>query len=638
MANDKHSKRTGHARDQEEKEESNLIKNYSILQNIIYVMQGVWKWKRSAVPLTLLNAITMVAKNFIIISIPKIVIDNIQTETVSTGGAEQRLFWSVLVIVLIQVLLIAVYNWTESNYFWQFIYVRVKYMLVHVKKSMTMDYEKLEQPQMLDLQEKAVRALYSNGEGIEGVMHKIKILLGNIFALILASTAILILNPWMVLVLSVLSICNFFFLYRAKVMGKIKHWDKMIPKWRRLDYLNNTTVDFAYAKDIRLFGMHRWLHKKQEEENAQAHKLFAEHYARWAGYATLMQIFTFLQELFLYSWLIHRVLYENLSIGNFALYILIARSFFDNAVSLFDTLSNFKEDSLKINDYRAFIEHPEKASVLSKCKELPLDGGYEFSFENVSFRYLGQTEYALKELNLTIKAGERLAVVGLNGAGKTTFIKLLCRLYEPTSGRILLNGIDIREFDRNAYFELISPVFQNVECYAFPISQNVSMKSPKKTDTLLAEKSIAMAGLDKKVKSLERGVHTELLKILHDDGIDLSGGEKQKLALARALYKDAPIIVLDEPTSALDALAEYKLYMDFNSLIGDKTAVFISHRLSSTRFCDSIAMFAGGQMIEYGTHEELLAKEGAYTELFQVQARYYKDKEVVCDAEARCEC
>ena len=216
-------------------------------------------------------------------------------------------------------------------------------------------------------------------------------------------------------------------------------------------------------------------------------------------------------------------------------------------------------------------------------------------------------------------------MVGLNGAGKTTFIKLLLRLYDVTEGEILLNGIDIRRFKREEYYRLFAPVFQNVELFAFPMAENVSMKRPEDTDKARAEDCLIKAGMQEKLESLAKGVDTEVLKVLHDDGIDLSGGEKQKLALAKALYKNAPVMVLDEPTAALDALAEYELYKNFDEIIGNKSAVYISHRLSSTRFCDSIAMFKAGELVEYGTHEELLKQNGAYAEMYEIQAQYYKE-------------
>ena len=215
-------------------------------------------------------------------------------------------------------------------------------------------------------------------------------------------------------------------------------------------------------------------------------------------------------------------------------------------------------------------------------------------------------------------------MVGLNGAGKTTFIKLLLRLYDVTSGEITVNGININRFRRKDYYRLFAPVFQNVELFAFPLAENVSMKEPENTDREKALQCLVQAGMQEKLASFEKGIDTEILKVLYEDGVDLSGGEKQKLALARALYKDSPIIVLDEPTAALDALAEYELYRNFDKMMEGKTAVYISHRLSSTRFCDKIAMFVDGRIVEYGTHEELLAKRGAYANMFEVQAQYYE--------------
>jgi len=277
------------------------------------------------------------------------------------------------------------------------------------------------------------------------------------------------------------------------------------------------------------------------------------------------------------------------------------------------------------DDYRTFMDLKEEEAE-DYLDISVLGDTYSFEFKNVSFRYDGAKRDTISNLNLSFPAGQKLAIVGLNGAGKTTFIKLLLRLYDVTQGDILVNGISIYRFRREEYFRLFAPVFQDVVLFAFPLSQNVSMDMPEDTDKEKAENCLVAAGLSEKLKSLEKGIDTEILKILHDDGVDLSGGEKQKLALARALYKDAPVIVLDEPTAALDALAEYELYRNFDKIIGGKSAIYISHRLSSTRFCDKIAMFSEGRIVEYGSHEELLKKGGEYATLFGVQAQYYEEK------------
>lgn len=282
-----------------------------------------------------------------------------------------------------------------------------------------------------------------------------------------------------------------------------------------------------------------------------------------------------------------------------------------------------------INDYRNFVaweEHKETASANEgHITDINLDQ-FEFKFENVSFKYPGHENYVLKNVNLTINDGTKLAVVGVNGAGKTTFIKLIMKLYEPNEGRILLNGVDIKEYNREEYFKLFSPVFQNVECFAMPIYQNVSFAEEENTDMDKVNAVLEQSGLKAKIDSYEKGIHTNLLKIFDKEGIDLSGGEKQRLAMARALYKGGKVVILDEPTAALDALAEDKMYREFEKMIQGKTAVFISHRLGSTRFCDKIAMFENGTVVEEGTHDELMAKNGKYAYMFQIQSQYYEDK------------
>ncbi len=246
--------------------------------------------------------------------------------------------------------------------------------------------------------------------------------------------------------------------------------------------------------------------------------------------------------------------------------------------------------------------------------------GCTFEFENISFRYPGREEYALKNVSIKISAGKRLTIVGLNGAGKSTFIKLLIRLYEPGEGRILLND------NKQEYYRIFSVVFQEIQMFAFTVAENISMSEYSKTDLPHAISCIQKAGLGTKILALPKGIDTLVLKVIDKDGIEFSGGENQKLVLARALYKNGPIVVLDEPTAALDALAEERLYNEFDNLIGGKIAISLSHRLSSTRFCDRVAMFEEGRIIEIGTHQELMDRDGRYAEIFGMQAKYYNEE------------
>lgn len=249
------------------------------------------------------------------------------------------------------------------------------------------------------------------------------------------------------------------------------------------------------------------------------------------------------------------------------------------------------------------------------------DNEFEIEFRDVSFKYANTENYVLKHINQKIKIGTKTAIVGKNGAGKTTFIKLLCRLYEPTEGQILLNGIDIRYYDYKDYAKLFSVVFQDFNLFSFSIAQNVSGDIEYDHDKVVA--CLEKSGFGERLSKLEDGIESKIYQ-QEDKGIEISGGEAQKIAIARALYKDAPLVILDEPTSALDPVSEYEIYKRFDEMVQDKTSIYISHRMSSCRFCDKILVFDDGQIVEQGSHEKLLNNKGLYSELWNAQAQYYE--------------
>lgn len=255
-------------------------------------------------------------------------------------------------------------------------------------------------------------------------------------------------------------------------------------------------------------------------------------------------------------------------------------------------------------------------------KPLPT-GECEIEFRNVTYKYFGADEPTIKNLSFTLYKGEKLALVGLNGAGKTTVIKLICGMYDPTEGEILLNGIPVNEYNREEYYSLFSAVFQDISPFAATIGENISGRQDYDKDRL--ESCMKRSGLYDKVKSLEKGADSHLVRGVYRDSIDLSGGEMQKLCLARAIYKGSPFIILDEPTAALDPISEYDIYTKFNSIVGTRTAVYISHRLSSCRFCDNITVLDKGKIAERGSHEALLKHGGVYAKMWNAQAEYYKD-------------
>lgn len=491
------------------------------------------------------------------------------------------------------------------------------------------DFKNMESPDFLDYAQRAKTAL-NRGKGFHGVLYQSRNFIAQGTLMILSAALIGIQNLLMMIIFIVISFgivkISSFFTKR----DKIKFSDAMAPTWRKMNYLESTTKNFDFAKDIRLFNMSNAFFNQLSGVNETYKELNRKHHNRMVLWEVSLGSVLIVQKILMYTWLVYNVVTGAYQISDFVLYVGLVSTFHASVGYVNWIYSDMITNSLMINDYRNFVDWKEDRETADEkdghITEINLDK-FEFRFENVSFKYPGHDNYVLKNVNLTIKNGAKLAVVGVNGAGKTTFIKLMMKLYEPSEGRILLNDVDIKEYNREEYFKLFSPVFQNVECFAMPIYQNISFAEEDKTDMNKINEVLEQSGLSEKINSYEKGIHTNLLKIFDKEGIDLSGGEKQRLAMARALYKDGKVVILDEPTAALDALAEDRMYREFENMIYGKTAVFISHRLGSTRFCDKIAMFEDGTIVEEGTHEELMAKNGKYAYMFGIQSQYYDEKQ-----------
>ena len=312
-------------------------------------------------------------------------------------------------------------------------------------------------------------------------------------------------------------------------------------------------------------------------------------------------------------------------VGNIVKYVGSISQFISGFSEFMGGFTELRNNNECLKAYFDFIDIPDSLYHGTLTTEKRADNEYEIEFCDVSFKYPGTDTYALKNLNLKLNIGQRMAVVGQNGSGKTTMIKLLCRLYDPTEGEITLNGIDIKKYDYDEYMGIFSVVFQDFRLFSFTLGQNVAASVDYDGDK--AGKCLDMAGLGGRLGEMPKGLETPLYKDFEEEGVEISGGEAQKIALARALYKDAPFIVLDEPTAALDPIAEFEIYSKFNEIVGDKTAIYISHRLSSCRFCDDIAVFDGGELVQRGSHDALLADVGGkYHELWNAQAQYYSEK------------
>lgn len=599
-----------------------LHHDYGLWSNIRWALSGMRRYSKRLLVLIPIGIVCAPLMNYLWTFISKFVIDMI------TGEAGwEALLWLMGIFTVIQLTSTMLNTYYCGEVWWRYIDVRFGLMAEKNAKVMSIDFEHLENPNVMDCYQKANNACDSNDAGVEGLMRSIVNYLCSASVAVTGIVIIGTLNIWLIVVMIAISAVTCLIGDRFNKYSKEKIWDPLAPWWRKDNYMRRQLTDFAPAKDIRLFGLREWLVDKYRELKKERYSTQKKNAALWFWASVFSSVMIALSHCVIYGWLIWSVVYDGLSIGNFSLYLASAATLFQYINSLISGIGELLQKSRQVDDFRSFMDF-DGGDKSDSGKPVPKLDSYEFEFCNVSFKYPKAENYALKNLSLKLNAGERLAVVGLNGAGKSTFIKLLLRLYEPTEGEILLNGVNIREYNKRSYYSVFAPVFQDVELFAFPLAENVSMQPPEMTDKNLAESCLNAAGFGEKLAELPSGVDTEILKIIHDDGVDLSGGEKQKLALARALYKNAPVVVLDEPTAALDAIAESKLYNDFDKLIGEKTAVYISHRLSSTQFCSNVAMFKDGEMCEYGTHDSLMEKNGAYAEMFRLQAQYYVDGKV----------
>lgn len=449
-------------------------------------------------------------------------------------------------------------------------------------------------------------------------------LLKSVLGLVSFCAVITVLSPVVILLLLFsYAIDGLVTLNAQKFEHKMK--DERAKIDRKLEYVTDDISSSFIAKDIRLYGMLNWISSSAKsiinEKNECEKRIETKHFRNRLIEAFLI----FIRNGGGYLYLIWKMFHSNMTIGEFTLYFGAISGFGQWLEQIVAQISSLSNANYQVDDYRCLIETKDKLKRDQGAKHPPLSEPVEIVLENVSFRYEGSDPLILDHINLKITRGERLAVVGANGAGKTTLIKLVCGLLEPVSGRILLNGTDIREFNRDDYYKLISAAFQNVCLLPMSIAQNIAFRSGQEIDLERLKECVRLADLTDKIDSLPNGFDTNLVSSVADDAVNLSGGEMQKLMLARALYKEAPVIILDEPTAALDPIAENQMYLRYNELTKNRTAIYISHRLSSTRFCDRIIYIEGGRIIENGTHDELMAQGGRYKQVFDVQSQYYKE-------------
>ena len=448
----------------------------------------------------------------------------------------------------------------------------------------------------------------------------------HLLGIVTYASLLAFINPIVFVVVITVSILSYFTtLWQNKYYEKHKHlWEK---ESRKAGYLGGLSENLQVAKDIKLYGLEEWLNKIMSDY--RAHIIMWNKRCRLRGLwaSILAGLMTLIQNGVAYVVLIGMLLTGSLSAGDFVFYFGIVGSVAGFLHGVVGDVAKLNKRADKIAYYREFYDYPNKFNYGKGC-ELPT-GAVTIELRDVWYKYDGAEDYTLKGINLTLQAGESLALVGVNGAGKTTLVKLICGFYRPTKGEILVNGKLIDEYNIHEYYTMISAVFQEIRPVCFTMFEYVASadinRPTAREDAVTAMK---LAGIWEKIESLENGIDTHLMKGIYDDGVDLSGGEMQKLVLARAIYKNGSVLILDEPTAALDPIAENNLYLQYRELTHGKTSIYISHRFASTRFCDRILLLGDGIIKESGTHDELMAQNGQYAYMFGVQAKYYKEGEI----------
>lgn len=594
---------------------------HGFFDNLKFMLHEQWVFEKKAAVIPFIRIISDLAVALMGIWFPKVVLDAIG-QSVPVNIFLVRI--SLLTIILMLLRYISYY--TEQGIFKSA--VRILNMHFYIEKDwkvLDMDYSISTSPEGKIKIEKGHDAVNRNvNVNMASFYPNLVELIKSILGLISYCAVIAILNPVIIiLLLFSYAMDGLAALYIQKWEHRIK--DKRAKIDNKLYYILDSINNCSIAKDIRIYDMKSWINSSAKsfmnEKNELEKQVETKHFVQRLFEALLI----FIRNGGGYIYLIWRMLHTDMTIGDFTLYFGAISGFGQWLQQIVERINNLSNANYKVDDYRYLIDTKDKLKR-NEGEKLPLiNEPVEIVLENVSFHYEGSEQLILDNINLKISKGEKLAIVGNNGAGKTTLIKLVCGLLEPVSGRILMNGIDIKKFNRDEYYKLVTAAFQNVCLLPMSIVQNITFRSENNIDRKKMKKCIGQANLSEKIKSLPYGFETNLVPSIVGDGVNLSGGEIQKLMLARALYKDAPLIILDEPTAALDPIAENQMYLRYNELTKNKTAIYISHRLSSTRFCHRIIFIENGKIIEMGTHDELMARGGRYKRIFDIQSQYYKD-------------
>lgn len=592
---------------------------YNLWQNTGFMLRTSRKYAKSVFPLCIVLALLSAGKSVAELLIAPAILNKIELSA-SLGSV----VFTIAAFALVLMLLSGLRSYVDTNALFGRIAVRSQGIYLSIsRKYAETSYPNLLNTDFLALGKKASAACDANSEASEAIWTTLTDLMTSCIGFVVYLALLTNLNLWLAALVAATTAVSYFASKRINEWGYL-HRSEELELTKRIEYANKTATSREFAKDIRMFGLRGWL----EDLWGSTMRLYSAFCAKrerkyiWANIIDI--VLTFLRNGIAYAFLIGITVKNGLPASQFLLYFAALSGFAQWVVEILDKLSVMHKQSLDISTIREFLDWDEPFD-LNGGERIAFEPNkqYEIRLDNVSFRYPKADKDTLSHINLTVHPGEKLAIVGLNGAGKTTLVKLVCGFLDPTEGRILLNGEDIRKFNRNDYYALFSAVFQEFSVLDVTVKENVAQCVDGIDETRVWQ-CIDKAGLTEKIQSLPKGIETHLGRRVFKDGVEFSGGQTQRLMLARALYKNAPILVLDEPTAALDPIAENDIYQKYNDMTHGRTSFFISHRLASTRFCDRIIFVDSGKIAEEGTHNELLKNGGGYAYLFEVQSKYYR--------------
>lgn len=593
------------------------MKKYNILDSLNFMIKEAYRRHKLILIFCVILVIAEVANQLIQLYIAPEIIN-----ALLNGASLKEVLYVIIIFGLGLFVTNAIKSYVDMNALFTRVDLRTHIIaLLNLKVART-SYINTLKTDFIDKSEKALDACSGNGRPTEAIWKTLIAFAVDVIVLVVYAFVIKELGIYVFLTVALTSLISYLLEVR---LTRWAYENRAIDQKNdsHLFYLRNTLTDRDYAKDIRIFGMYSWLNDVWDRFMMIYESFYKEKEKRYLLANVISVVLVLIQNIVAYGILLVGVFDGDIGVATFLLYFNAISGLSSYAGALLKDASKLKRECVDIITILEVLDYPEPYRFDDGVK-VPRSKDITIELKDVSYRYPGANKDALSHIDLTLHPKEKLAIVGVNGAGKTTLVKVLCGLLDPTAGQVLLNGVDIRVYDRRSYYALFSTIFQDIVFFEESFKVNVT-NTLKDVDLDRVHDALKRAGLDDKIRSLKGGLKAKFGRQVFKDGVVLSGGEMQKLAMARALYKDGPVLILDEPTSALDPLAESAIYEKYGELTSGKPSIFISHRLASTRFCDRIILLDDRSIIEEGTHESLLAKGGIYKEMFDIQSKYYKD-------------